>query len=53
MGAVGAAVVTIGTGGAAAPIIGGVAGGFVGYGAGKGNEKLAHFSLSSVLNNPE
>ena len=40
MGAVGAAVVTIGTGGAAAPIIGGVAGGVVGYGAGKGNEKL-------------
>lgn len=40
VGAVGAGVATIGTGGAAAPILGGVVGGFVGYGVGKGNENM-------------
>ena len=40
VGAVGATVATIGTGGAAAPILGGVVGGFVGYGVGKGNENM-------------
>lgn len=48
VGAIGATVVTIGTGGAAAPIIGGVAGGVVGYGAGKGNEKLVRKRINDT-----